>query len=326
MAPKHILFVSKAASDASTRYRALQYYPLLVLNSFKPTHVTVSGGLRALLTTLWQAYRADVVVVVRKTFPYLITRLLRLVSKKLIFDFDDAIFCNSNGTRSPTRMHRFKVMINSCDYVFAGNQFLAEKARQYNQAVTLVPTSLDVNKYIVNSHKPMAFIDLVWIGSKSTSKYLLDILPLLERAAQIVPNLRLKIIADFDLPEALIPVLPIAWSEEAEAQELASSHIGIAPMRDNDWTRGKCALKVLQYMAAELPVISSNVGVNGEAVISDKTGCLVETPEEWVNAICTLAMNKQLCTAMAKEGRTRVKEQYDLNVVFQQMLTVFKQC
>jgi glycosyltransferase involved in cell wall biosynthesis len=325
MTVKSILFISKGIDSSATRYRALQFFPFLKSHGFTPKHVTASGGMFAILKTLWLASQSDTVVVLRKTFPAIITWLLRRVSKRLIFDLYDAIFCRSNGLPSKTRMNRFAHIVNASDHVFAGNQFLAETSLKFNDAVTVIPTCLDVTKYEVTIDKPDDYIDLVWIGSTSTSKYLRDILPSLEIASQKLGNLRLKIIADFDLHSTVMPILTITWSEEGEAKELASSHIGIAPMIDNDWTRGKCALKVLQYMAASLPVVSSNVGVNGEAVIDEKTGYLVNSPEQWITAISELTTNKKSIIEMGVAGHSRVKEHYDINIVFQQILAVLEQ-
>jgi glycosyltransferase involved in cell wall biosynthesis len=323
MTVRRILFVSKGI-NASTRYRSLQYFPYMQAVGFLPKHSTISGGVRAVLTTLWQAKQADVVIVLRKTFPTALTCLLRLVSKKLIFDLDDAIFCNSNGSPSKTRMSRFMAMASRVDHVFAGNQFLAEKSLTANKAVSLIPTSLDVAKYVVTVDKPADFVDLVWIGSRSTSKYLYTLLPILDKAVKKIPNLRLKIIADFDIENSQIPVIAIPWSEAAEASELASSHIGIAPMIDNDWTRGKCALKVLQYMAAKLPVISSQVGVNAQAIVQGETGYLVSSDDEWLTAIESLAHDQALREECGRNGLQRVKQIYDIDVVAQQILTVLK--
>lgn len=324
MPGQRILFVSKGEKTSSTRYRALQFFPCFRTHGYQPSHVTASGGLRAVIDTLWQASRADVVVVLRKTFPLPLLWLLRRVSRRLIFDLDDAIFCNPDGSFSTTRMKRFAAMAKASDYIFAGNQFLAGKSAQFNAAVSVIPTGLEVEKYAVVADKPEGHIDLVWIGSRSTRKYLVDALPALELAAQRVPQLRLKIIADFDLPQAAIPTLAVPWEAATEATELASTHIGIAPMRDDDWSRGKCALKVLQYMAAGLPVVSSNAGVNAEAVTPGETGYLASTPEEWAQAIQVLASNENLRLALGNSGRKRVKQDYDLAAVFSRIKTVLE--
>ena len=321
---KRILFVSKGDKDASTRYRGQQYYPFFHDAGYRTEHVIVSGGINAFLNTLKLAHKADIVIVLRKTFPVVLMWLLRRVAKKLIFDLDDAIFCSSDGSASKTRMKRFMHMAKVSDHIFAGNQFLAAKALEFNDAVTLVPTSLNIKKYEIQAVQPDSYVDLVWIGSRSTSKYLKDILPELEKLAEKYADLRLKIIADFDLPEAKLPVIAIPWSEGNEVKELLSSDIGIAPMRDNDWTRGKCALKVLQYMAASLPVVSSNVGVNGEAV-DENTGLLINSSEQWQKAISFLIENRSQRVQMGKSGYQKVIQDYDINVVFKRILTVIQQ-
>ncbi|MBV1913726.1 MAG: glycosyltransferase family 4 protein [Cycloclasticus sp.] len=315
----NILFISKSYNSSSTHYRALQFFPYLKSHGFKPKHVSSSGGLFAILKTLWLANQADVVIVLRKTFPLMITWLLRLVSKKLIFDFDDAIFCRSNGSISKTRMKRFKNIVSKSDHIFAGNQFLAHNSSKLNKSVSLIPTCLDVEKYNVKISKPTDSIDLVWIGSRSTSKYLLNLIPILDNIAATHPSLRLKVIADFDIPEAKIPTLIIPWTKSCEAYELVSSHIGIAPMIENDWTKGKCALKVLQYMAAGLPVISSNVGVNSEVITSNKNGFLVTTSDDWKEAIDTLVKDSKLRQSMGTTAHQDVIN-YDIKKVFNLIL------
>jgi len=314
-----VLFISKSLNSSSTRYRALQFFPYLKSHGFNPKHISASGGLISILKTLWFARQADVVIVVRKTFPLIITCLLRMTSKKMIFDLDDAIFCHSNGSASKTRMARFKAIVSRSDHVFAGNQFLAEQSLKFNSSVSLIPTCLDVEKYNVQVNKSSEWVDLVWIGSQSTSKYLFDLIPLLDDIATVHPSLRLKIISDFDIPAVKIPTLAIPWSEDSEAYELASSHIGIAPMIENDWTRGKCALKVLQYMAAGLPVISSNVGVNSEATTPNKTGFLVTSQEDWKNALNTLVEKPELRQSMGATAQKDVMR-YDIKEVFNKIL------
>ena len=311
-----LLFVSKGSDASSTRYRALQFFPLWRDAGFEPSHVTASGGIGATLGMLRQAAGADIVIVLRKTFPSPLLRLLRRASRRLVFDFDDAIFCNTDGTPSRTRMSRFAAMARACDHVFAGNGFLARHAAAFNPAVTLVPTCIDAKRYRIEANKPTDSLDLVWIGSHSTRKYLMEAMPWLAEAARRLPHLRLKIVADFDLPGCGVTTLPVVWQADAEAQELASSHFGIAPMRDDDWSRGKCALKVLQYMAAGLPVVSSNAGANAEIVVDGETGFLVKTPEEWVERIVRLSGDAGLRRRMGEAGRLCAETGYSIAPVF----------
>ncbi|MBW7901197.1 MAG: glycosyltransferase family 4 protein [Rhodocyclaceae bacterium] len=319
---KRILFISKGENSSSTRYRALQYFPHLRENGFEPVHATAAGGLLPFFAACRQAAAADVVVVLRKTFPVPFLWLLRRSARRLIFDFDDAIFCATDGSPSATRMRRFAAMIKVCDHVMAGNEFLEDRAKAFNRAVTLVPTALAVDRYAVSADKPAESVDLVWIGSSSTRKYLVDILPWLRAAAVRIPGLRLKVIADFDLPDAGLPVLPVRWQADSEARELASAHIGIAPMRDDDWSRGKCALKVLQYMAAGLPVVSSGCGANARIVEEGVNGFLAGDEETWANRIADLAADAGLREAMGAAGRRKAAADFDLRPVHQRLRSV----
>jgi glycosyltransferase involved in cell wall biosynthesis len=302
----------------------MQFFHRLKESGFIASHVVASGHPRSYFNTLRQAAVADIVVVLRKTFPTPYLWLLRKLSRKLVFDFDDAIFCNTDGTPSATRMQRFAAMASVCDYVFAGNHFLAEQVVRHNPAVTVIPTCIDMQRYAVDLPKPTDSIDLVWIGSSSTRKYLVEVLPALRLAASRVPGLRLKIIADFDLPGAGLPTLAIPWSAETEAQALSASHIGIAPMRDDDWSRGKCALKVLQYMAAGLPVVSSHAGANAEVVLDGQTGFLVRDDASWGMHIAILANDAALRARLGATGRRRAIDNYSTESVFSRMSNVLK--
>ncbi|MBK9447410.1 MAG: glycosyltransferase family 4 protein [Betaproteobacteria bacterium] len=319
---KRILFLSKGEDSSSTRYRALQFFPLLRDDGFEVAHATAAGGLLPLLSACRQAAAADVVVVLRKTFPAPIQWLLRRCARRLVFDFDDAIFCNTDGSPSATRMRRFAAMVGDCDHVMAGNAFLQRQAEAFNREVTRVPTALAAERYAAAAEKATGSIDLVWIGSSSTRKYLVDALSCLSAAAARVPGLRLKVIADFDLPEACLPVLPVRWQADSEARELASANIGIAPMRDDDWSRGKCALKVLQYMAAGLPVVSSRCGVNAEIVEDGVDGFLVDGEEGWAARIAELAADTRLRETMGAAGRQKVMAGFDLRPVYQRLRSV----
>lgn len=317
---ENILFLSKGERASSTRYRALQYFPYFKTHGWKPEHVTISGGVISVLRALNAARKADVVVLLRKTFPYPVFWLLRKLSKKLFFDFDDAIFCNTDGTDSKTRMNRFKTTVAACDYVFAGNSYLADTARQFNTAVSVIPTSLETKKYTASCDKESDVLCLVWIGSSSTRKYLEEILPQLEQACRKVKHLSLKVIADFELQSSDLNIKTIHWREESEALELCKSHIGIAPMPEDNWTKGKCALKVLQYMAAGLPVISSKSGVNADVIDHQINGYLISNHSEWRDVIEMYSKNTDALRRMGDLGQKKVRAEYDIEIVFEKLL------
>lgn len=323
--PKKILFVSKGQQASSTRYRALQYFPNFITAGWQPKHVSISGGFIPVLRTFVAIRNADIVVLLRKTFPYPIFWLLRKLSKKLIFDFDDAIFCNTDGSYSKTRMRRFKSTISNCDYIFAGNEYLANEAKKYNPAVDIIPTSVETDKYDLSCEKDDASFELVWIGSKSTRKYIAEIIPSLENAAKSIPNLQLKIIADFELSSPELTIKNVQWNEHSEAIELCKADIGLAPMPENDWTKGKCALKVLQYMAAGLPVISSPSGVNAYVIKDGVNGYLARNSKQWTELLIKISKAETDLKRMGKLGKKRVCAEFSIGVVFQKIMTIISQ-
>jgi len=321
MTLRTILFISKGSSSASTRYRALTYFSYLQAADWQPQHITATSNLLDRAKLLNCAAHADVVVILRKTFSPIFLYVLRYFSKHIIFDFDDAIFVRSNGQPSALRMKRFKRMMKLCDRVWAGNAYLAESARPFNTNVSVLPTSVDIKKYYIHPDKPENNIDLVWIGSSSTRKYLLNLLPVLETLAQQYPQIRLKIIADFDLTTESIKTLPIQWSEKIETAELTSSHIGLAPMIDNPWTRGKCALKVLQYMASGLPVVSSPSGLNKDVISHEETGYLANTDSEWLSSLEILITDPGLREHIGASGQEYAEQNFSEPVTAKRMIT-----
>lgn len=321
MPKKKILFISKGEQSASTRYRAYQYFPALANAGWHAAHMGLYEGSSAKLKILTAARKVDVVVLLRHGLAFPFLPLLHKSCNKLIFDFDDAVFLKPNGNISAVRAKRFDNTVALCDQVWAGNNYLAERANKSNQNVIVLPTAIEMVHYQGESTKPTDTIDLVWIGSTSTSKYLKEILPALEHTVKREPRLRLKIIADFSLQSDTLSILAMPWQQDREITELQSAHIGIAPMPDTPWTRGKCALKVLQYMASRLPVISSPAGVNGEVIDHDKNGLLVSSQQQWADAIVSLANSPEQRKAMGDNGYSRCHQDYSLQSCSEKMLS-----
>lgn len=316
---KTILFISKGETAPSTRYRAMAYFDRLLADGWNPYHLTAHRATIPRMRILRMAASADVVVVLRKTFGPFYFNLLRKFSKRLIFDFDDAIYCRSDGGPSRSKMNRFNKAIRLCDGVWAGNHFLGRGAETHNTRVWVLPTAVDPSRYEKVPCKPDNKLVFVWIGSKSTGKYLKAELPTLEMLAERLNGIELKIVADFSLSSRHLPVTAVPWSKAHEADELLAAHVGIAPMPDNERTKGKCGLKVLQYMASALPVISSPAGVNAEIVEAGKTGFLPRNADEWYHAAKQLIEQPNLRERMGQAGRKKVYREYSLDAVYQKM-------
>lgn len=320
-----ILFLSKGAAAASTRYRSLAFFPALEAAGFRPLHLSTRGGLGHEVQLLRAVRQAAVTVVLRRTFSGPFRAALRRFSRRLVFDFDDAIY-RTPGGESAGRMRGFRAMVQRSDEVWAGNEVLAAAARGVGThgPVVVRPTALDATLYVPQPIEERDPRELVWIGSSSTRPYLETILPALEAAAQRVPGLSLRIVADFSLSSPRLPIEASPWSSETEAEVLSTAGIGLAPLADNEWTRGKCGFKVLQYMAAGLPTVCDPVGANGQIVLDGETGFQVSAERSWAEAIATLCGNPERAAAVGRAGRARVESDYSLQRAVTRMIDHLK--
>lgn len=307
-----VLFLGKAENEASVRYRVLPLMQHLNGEGSEAEFLSSDLNFFQKIKLVLEVSKFDVLFIQRKLFSAFFVSQLRSRVKCLVFDYDDAIFVKSSGQVSSRRSNRFDAVCQAADLVFAGNEFLAARARQGGAAhakVHKLPTSVATQEYRTGKTEKEQKSTLVWIGSSSTRRYLDMLTPVLDRLAD--QALQLKVISDFDFHLDSMSVVNVPWSEEHEISELQSCHIGIAPMIDNSWTRGKCALKVLQYMAAGLPVVSSNYGANAEVIDHGESGLLVESEEDWCNAILKLLESESLQADMARAGQQKVVEDYD---------------
>jgi glycosyltransferase involved in cell wall biosynthesis len=261
--------------------------------------------------------RATSVIVQRKLLPIWQLRLLRARVRRLIFDFDDAVFLRDSyspkETHSPSRWRRFAATVRAADIVIAGNEWLLDQASAAGTTVrpTVIPTCVDPARYPLARHERAGVgVQLVWVGSSSTLQGLERARPLLETVGNRVPGLRLKLVCDSFLTLASPPVDACHWAESTEAEAIAAADIGISWLPDDDWSRGKCGLKVLQYMAAGLPVVANPVGVQADLVRHGETGFLATTPREWVEAVGRLARDPDARQRMGAAGRRRVEAEY----------------
>jgi glycosyltransferase involved in cell wall biosynthesis len=317
----HLVALGGKLDHVSTRYRVAAYGPYLE----RAGHTL---ELRAWPDKWWPRVRlardlshADAVIIQRKLLPRWQLYLLRQSGLPLLYDFDDAVFMHNSysarGSRSGSRSRRFAALAGMADVLIAGNDWLRAQARQWVpvERIRVIPTCVAAADYPLADHQRVSpGIQLVWIGSSSTLRGLEAIQPLLETLGQRVPGLRLKLICDRFLKLEHLPVIDCPWTEAGEADDIADADIGISWLPDDVWSRGKCGLKVLQYMAAGLPVIANPVGVQADLVQHGQSGFLAETAEEWVEAVGRLANDRELRRRMGQAGRRRVEESFDVGV------------
>ncbi|NNC86090.1 MAG: glycosyltransferase [Bacteroidia bacterium] len=237
---------------------------------------------------------------------------------KLIYDFDDAIWVhdvsdankNLGWLKNPGK---YSKIMSLCDIVFAGNEYLASYAKQFNPNVKIVPTTIDTD-YHVGSERIANPICIGWTGSLTTLKYFESLLPcLIELKKQCADKLTFKVIVDVEkeYPELGISTTP--WSLDTEISELNKIDIGIMPLPDDDWSNGKCGFKGLQYMSLSKATIMSPVGVNNQIINDGVNGLLAKGNNEWKKALVSLIENPELRKKIGTEARKTIENQYSLN-------------
>lgn len=267
---------------------------------------------------LMHRYQFDAIWIEKETLPYMPTWLEKQLLRGIPYcmDFDDAIFHNYD--QHPVALVRYlfgrKIdnMMATATLVVAGNEYLAARARQSGAPwVEVVPTVIDLERYLPRSQPALPKTQFVigWIGSSSTTKYLQILAAPLAKLSEHF-SLRFRVIGGgyLNLPGVEIEYLP--WSESTEVSLLQGCDIGVMPLLDSPWERGKCGYKLIQYMACGLPVVASPVGVNCEIVRNGENGFLADADEVWVDALSKLMCDAGLRLKMGAAGRKMVEERY----------------
>jgi glycosyltransferase involved in cell wall biosynthesis len=328
---------------ASSRMRTLQYLPWLKQASIdvnaqplftdqmlQERYARGAYGLGAVLGTyaqrinaMRQRARFDIVWIEKEALPWAPVWLeLGLLSNvPFVLDYDDAIFHNYDLHRQDlvrrTFGRRLDRLMSRASLVVGGNSYLAQRAEDAGADwVEVLPTTVDLERYPVSdctSAQPRAMPRVVWIGSPSTVRYLQVISEPLRELASRQPFV-LRVIGGRapDLPGVTVEELP--WSEAIEVQAMADCDVGVMPLLDSPWERGKCGYKLIQYMACGLPVVASRVGANCSIVRDGESGYLAETPQEWLLSLERLLADRDLRSRMGLVGRRLVEESYSLQV------------
>jgi len=282
--------------------------------------------------TRWKLFKRvadfDGVLLQKKCLNFYDAFWLRKRSRKIIYDLDDAVMYSPTKPDSDRTSHfkLFRRTAKLADMVVAGNAYLAEQVRRFNHNVEILPTGLDVGAYKVKTNRGNdGKVRLVWIGSRSTLKYLAEIKPVLEKIGSRFDNVVLRLVCDefFDLEH--MAVEKHLWSLETQAVDLVTSDIGLAPLLDNRFTKGKCGFKILQYAAAGLPTITSPVGVNSDYVQDGVTGFIASDTYEWVDRITRLIGNPYLRKSMGKESLSKVKS-FDIGIIGEKFANLITKC
>ena len=278
---------------------------------------------------LRRRHRYDLIWLEKEALPWLPTwvEIARLQGVPYVVDYDDAWFHRyENHWSKPLLGHKIDAVMRVAHTVVAGNDYLARRARQAGaRAVEVVPTAIDLERYRgVPPPPPSETLKVGWIGIPLNAHYLTMIAPALRAAAPDTP-FKLHVVGAPIPPELSgVPAESFPWTEDTEIACIAAFDVGIMPLHDTPWERGKCAYKLLQVMAAGRPVIASPVGANRQVVQHGVNGFLAETTEEWTEALRKLA-DPALRQRMGAEARRTVEEQYSTAIVAPRLAAILTQ-
>ncbi|MEQ8624340.1 MAG: glycosyltransferase family 4 protein [Vicingaceae bacterium] len=250
---------------------------------------------------------------------------------KVIFDFDDAIWLDnvSAANKSLSRLKKpskTNTILTLADLVFVGNQYLAEYALKYNTNVKIVPTTIDTSYHVPAEKQEKDFITIGWTGTQTTLKYLKAIETVfIKLKGKYREKLKFKIICDQQWKSDQVEIEFVKWEKTKEIEQLQSIDIGIMPLEDDEWSRGKCGFKGLQYMALEIPAVLSPVGVNTDIINHSNNGFLANSPSEWIEIISQLIEDEGLRKRMGENARKTIIQRYSVEAIKEDYLKYFKE-
>ena len=238
---------------------------------------------------------------------------------RIIYDLDDSIWLSNVSdankrwawVKDPGKTSR---IIRLADLVFAGNAYLADHVRRFNSRVEVIPTTIDTDEYVPRTDRPPGPICIGWSGSLTTIQHFQFALPALRAIKERYGDkVVFRVIGDgdFRVPELGIQGMP--WRRDSEVKDLQAMDIGIMPLPDDEWARGKCGLKGLQYMALGIPTIMSPVGVNSTIIQDGVNGFLADGVEEWITKLAVLMEDAELRRRTGEEARRSVVENWSVN-------------
>lgn len=273
----------------------------------------------------------DVVWLQQEAFPWIPTWLEKLFLKQgkiIIVDFDDAFFYRYEGHSS--KIIRFLLgkkidkIMQLADVVVVGNQYLAERALLNNtQKIVIIPTVVDINRYHLKKNYSKKKFTVGWIGSPHNAKYLNSIKNVI-RIMIREHDIRFIAVGSGILDFVEDNIIIREWSENSEIENILSFDVGIMPLIDSIWERGKCGFKLIQYMACGIPVVASPVGMNSQIVKHGENGFLAKNEGEWIKYLLKLKNAREIREKFGISGRKIVEEEYSLQVIAPKVLRLFR--
>ncbi len=266
--------------------------------------------------------KCDLYCFEHQAFPYVPSFLERFAQKlnpNMLLEFDDAIYL--------TLLHKKKMprLIKMSKHVIVGNNFLRNYVLQFNSNATVIPTVVDTDRYKAKKdYRSPGKLNIGWIGLAYNLPYLKKLAGILQKLRKEIGEFVFTVISSNELAINGVEVIFKRWSYENEVKEIKSLDIGIMPLADDEWAKGKCGLKVLQYMACGVPVVASPVGVNCEIIKDGENGFLAAADEEWLEKLSLLARDEALRRRLGQKGRETVEKHYSLRIWGPRLASLYK--
>ena len=268
---------------------------------------------------VFRANQFDIVFIQREALMLGTSFFERMLAKQktpIIFDFDDAIwFSNVEGGNKNLsflkKPSKTKDIVSSADVVIAGNNYLSNYAKQFCEKVEIIPTTIDLAYHEVEESQPTV-VCIGWTGSFSTLTYFESLLPVLSKLKNEYSNLKFKVIVDVEKYYPSIDTFTTKWDKETEIDELNNISIGVMPLPNDEWAKGKCGFKGLQYMALKKACVMSPVGVNSEIITSGENGFLADTHQEWYEKLKQLIDEPVLRSKFSEKGYETIRDNYSV--------------
>ncbi len=317
----NILVLVPDRNAPSCRFRILQFLGPLAAVGITLSVADLGKGGDERGGILESAADFDAVILHRKLLNRFDFHRLRRRARRLIYDFDDAVmFRDSNARRLRSRMRwrKFRRLVAGADLVIAGNEYLRGLAAPRCRKVAVIPTAIDLTPF-PEDPAPGAGTTIGWMGTGSNFIYLSLIEAALSSLIRSRPGVSFQIVSDARPLLPGVPVMVKKWTRDEEVSDLTGFDIGIMPLFDDPWAEGKCALKILQYSAAFLPVVCSPVGANREVIREGVNGFFARSPEEWRRRLEELLDSAPLREEMGRAGRKIVEERYSVAILAPRM-------
>jgi glycosyltransferase involved in cell wall biosynthesis len=318
---KKVLFIVKNSNEASSRFRVFAYLPY-IKDAFDTevffaeyNSASVPKPLRSIvkrlrfLTLLLRARNYDVLFMQRpmssdKNRSTFFEKLLSIVNPNIIFDFDDALFTQNEP--------KIVSLITLSKTIICGNGYLADFARKYNPNTFILPTTTDTAKFRPTAHDTDR-ITIGWTGTSGNyANFTDELIAALRKVLALHANVKVLFICDREPPAHFgFPYEFIRWDSNTEVEDLRKIDIGLMPLIDSPWTRGKCGFKLIQYGAIGIASVGSDVGVNADIILEGESGFLIRHESEWFDKIEKLLTDRELREAMGLKARVHIEQHYD---------------